>query len=334
MDLRHLPHKNLIASATVAGVILVVGVTLNIDRLNVPDLSRPTATPSLLPNGQENDIAIRDSDGDGLADWEERLRGSDPYNPDSDNDGTFDGTELSLGRDPIVPGPDDLLPVIQDPLFATSSTDLAGIKKEFFAKYLAEAGRDVRETTFRSIIASFDAKKFTPTHRIEELNVTADTSRESLRAYGNAFGTIIQKYTATPLRTEEQILESAMKVKEDSALKDLGLLIVVYANFAKDLKAIPVPLPLAEHHLAIINGYDAMSRGLRGMQTMFSNPVDGGAGYQTYTRQRYNVLIGYMAVVTYFVEQSVTFDASEPGYPFYYRIPKPKVSEEEELLAP
>jgi hypothetical protein len=337
MELRHLPHKNLIASASIACTILVVGVLLNTDKLSLPQFSQKVSPNTIKDTSlATTDIAVRDSDNDGLMDWEERLRGSDPFHPDTDRDGTFDGNELSSGRDPMKAGPNDILPVVQDPLFATSSTDLAGIKKEFFAEYLSQAGRDVRETTFRTIISEFDAKKFTPTYRLEDLNVTADVSRDALRQYGNAFGVLIQKYTATPLRTEEQILEQAMKVKDDSALKDLGLLIVVYTNFAKDLKAISVPLPLAEHHLAIINGYDAMARGLRGMQVMFSNPIDGSAGYQTYTRQRYNVLIGYMAVVTYFIEQNITFEAQEPGYPFYYQSPKDgaeEQTEEEELLA-
>ena len=33
----------------------------------------------------------KDSDGDGLPDWEEALFGTNPHNPDTDGDGTSDG---------------------------------------------------------------------------------------------------------------------------------------------------------------------------------------------------------------------------------------------------
>ena len=52
-----------------------------------------------------------DTDGDGLLDWEERLRGTDAENPDTDGDETLDGEEVQLGRDPQKAGQDDVLRV-------------------------------------------------------------------------------------------------------------------------------------------------------------------------------------------------------------------------------
>jgi YD repeat-containing protein len=42
-----------------------------------------------------------DSDGDGLCDDDERILGTDPFNPDTDGDGYPDGLELALGSDPL-----------------------------------------------------------------------------------------------------------------------------------------------------------------------------------------------------------------------------------------
>jgi fibronectin-binding autotransporter adhesin len=42
-----------------------------------------------------------DSDGDGLTDDEENLRGTDPFNPDSDGDGMNDGDEVVAGSNPL-----------------------------------------------------------------------------------------------------------------------------------------------------------------------------------------------------------------------------------------
>lgn len=47
----------------------------------------------------------KDSDGDGLTDWEEtNVYGTDPHDPDTDDDGVDDGEEVFLGRNPNGPG--------------------------------------------------------------------------------------------------------------------------------------------------------------------------------------------------------------------------------------
>lgn len=48
-----------------------------------------------------------DSDQDGLSDEEERLYGTDPFNPDTDGDGYSDGVEVRSGYDPLKPAPGD-----------------------------------------------------------------------------------------------------------------------------------------------------------------------------------------------------------------------------------
>lgn len=315
-------HKNLIASGVVALLVMGGGIYFN-QQSGAQENNVAPKVASKTSAQNESDITTRDSDLDGLPDWEERLNGCDPENGDTDGDGTSDGDEVTLGRDPTKRGPNDLLPT-EALSFATSSSDLEGIKKEFFASYLASASRDVRETTYRSLIKGFDAKKFKPTNELLDLNVSSDGSVEGLRAYGNAFGLIINKYTEHPLRTEEDILAEGMKTRDDASLRDLQLLVIAYRNFAKDLRALPVPMPLATHHLNIVNGYDGMSRGLLGMTHLFSNPIDGAAGYQTYTRMRLTMIDGYAGVVSYLGAQHITFAPDEPGYPFYAPQPSPK----------
>ena len=54
-------------------------------------------------------IFEKDSDNDGLKDWEEVLWKTDPNNPDSDKDGVSDGEEIKINRNPAKPGPNDEL---------------------------------------------------------------------------------------------------------------------------------------------------------------------------------------------------------------------------------
>ncbi|KKT19005.1 MAG: Thrombospondin type 3 repeat superfamily protein [Parcubacteria group bacterium GW2011_GWB1_43_8] len=49
----------------------------------------------------------KDSDGDGLKDWEELLWKTDSNKADTDGDGTNDNEEITLNRNPLKAGPND-----------------------------------------------------------------------------------------------------------------------------------------------------------------------------------------------------------------------------------
>lgn len=49
----------------------------------------------------------KDTDNDGLKDWEENLYKTSIYDADTDNDGYLDGEEINSGHNPLVKGPND-----------------------------------------------------------------------------------------------------------------------------------------------------------------------------------------------------------------------------------
>lgn len=49
----------------------------------------------------------KDTDNDGLKDWEEELYKTDPNNPDTDGDGYPDGEEINSGHNPLIKAPGD-----------------------------------------------------------------------------------------------------------------------------------------------------------------------------------------------------------------------------------
>jgi len=317
-------HKNLFLTFFVALVIIGGGLFLSHPEIftwhYAPTPIAQTSTTTLAAN---EDPLNRDSDKDGLPDWEERMYGADPNNPDTDGDGTPDGQEVAEGRDPVKKGPDDKLSYLQDPHFATSSTDVLGLRKEFFAKFLTEEGRKIRETTFQDIVTQAKAKvKKTPQQQIVDLNVSSDNSPAAIHTYGNAFGELIVKYTKRNYRTEQEVLKDAMQSSSTEKLKDLQLPALGYKNFAEDLKALPTPSSLAKPHLSIVNGYMGMYQGLLSLQQMYIDPLEGAVGYQEYAKGVFDVTDGYAQLIFLFAQANVTFTPKEPGYPFYKYTPK------------
>ncbi len=319
-------HKNLLTSALVALAIFTVGFAIYERNGRGGDESQSLPDKVALAPATTTAMVDRDSDADGLPDWEEHLYGSDVKEFDTDGDGTPDGKEVREGRNPAKANtakggasPNDMLSLLDDPHFATSATDVLGIKKEYFAKYLTEQGNQIREETYRDLLRAFDVRKVATNNQIVDLNVTSDNSVESLRAYGNAFGEIIRKYTKRAHRTESEIMTAAMAASSSEKLKELQLPAVDYKNFSNDLKVLKTPSSLASYHLVIVNGYERMSKGLILMQSMFTDPINGTGGYEAYMKGKAEVTDGYAHVVVKLIKEGVTFAPSEPGAPFTYQ---------------
>lgn len=89
----------ILASIFAVGLILFVGA-----------FSKKSAFSTYnLWGGKETTIESenKDTDNDGLKDWEENLYKTDPLNSDTDADGYLDGEEINSGHNPLVKGPND-----------------------------------------------------------------------------------------------------------------------------------------------------------------------------------------------------------------------------------
>ena len=91
-------------------------IVMNLDRINEPV---KIATPSkfldlnqilagfmggISKEVTKNNLAINDSDNDGLSDKEEEFYGTDKNNSDTDGDGYKDGDEVKNGYNPLGAG--------------------------------------------------------------------------------------------------------------------------------------------------------------------------------------------------------------------------------------
>lgn len=101
-SIKKLPLSTIIVALILAiGLILFVGI-----------YSKKGAFSKINIFGARESIIDpqnKDSDNDGLKDWQEDLYKTDPYNPDTDGDGYLDGEEVDSGHNPLVKGPDDKL---------------------------------------------------------------------------------------------------------------------------------------------------------------------------------------------------------------------------------
>lgn len=250
-----IPEHWRVLAATVFSVVLVVGAYILARGIGSPPFAEASAESALLKA-----IAARDSDTDGLPDWEEALYGTDPQKADSFQLGMTDGMAVSRGL--IVPKASTDVLVATSTLAVDSSTRTEAFAKDFFTLYLVakQSNGGVELTSDQATVLADQAiSQFlqTPTQTagaksIADIKVSG-TGPDALRAFAISAEAVFKKYMDTTITDEMQALQDAVLSGDTDALSKLSIAAQIYRNYATGLAALPVPQELAKDHLALIN---------------------------------------------------------------------------------
>ena len=277
-------------------------------------------------------ITKRDSDKDGLKDWEEELWGTNPNNPDTDEDGTNDGDEVDDNRNPTVAGPDD---VFQGDIFIKQSssdfssgglTETEKFSQEFFAEYLSlkQSGVDLNEqevqdflinSTFEKAQVEIKKDSYTPT----DLNIIQDDSVDAIKKYGNEMGNIIITYSIES-ENEAVILKRALENNDKEEIKKLEPIITAYKNHLDKFLNVPVPQSATITHLKIINSFSLIASTIEGMRAVFSDPLIALNSVAVYQDNAQELGDSFLGSNEYFKIKDISFDKNEAGYVFTHLI--------------
>jgi hypothetical protein len=146
-------------------IIFAVGLILFIGAYSRKD----AFSEFTLWGGKETTIEsqTKDSDSDGLKDWEEGLYKTDSLNPDTDGDGYLDGEEINSGHNPVVKGPGDNLTFFPLPLGdqynITKKVLSDEIIDELLQSYVTQKNDYVQDNSGISDADSFLSTTTTPT---------------------------------------------------------------------------------------------------------------------------------------------------------------------------
>jgi len=253
--------------ATLFAVVIIVGSFMLARGAGSPSLAQASAETALLLA-----IAARDSDGDGLPDWEEALYGTDPNTTDTFRLGMTDGEAVARGL--VVPK------AIADISVATTTPDGAPIvdpslppapaegtltdsfAKNFFTLYIAakqaRGDADLSESDMQniasqalaslasSIIAAPDFKS------AKDLTISG-TGRDALSAFAVNAEAVLVKNTSSAAKSEISYLKAAVEDNDAEALTHIASIAKAYRDSAAGLSALRVPEELAAAHLELVN---------------------------------------------------------------------------------
>ncbi len=313
-------------SATFFSVVLIAGVYIVVRGVESPSTALASAESALLQA-----IATKDSDGDGLSDWEESLYGTSPIIVDTSRLGMTDGEAVAHGL--IVP-----LAIADIPTTASVDTDSDGLPpapaegtltaafaKTFFALFVkakeASGGADLSEgemqqvadealssiSTFMDIAPDFKSAK--------DLTVSGSGS-DALKAFAINAEAILLNNKTVATTSEIHYLKRVVENGDVTALPYISAIAKVYRDSAVGLAVLPVPTELVEDHLAIMN---AMMR-ISGITTDFTrvndDPLATILALKQYPQAVLDLGNAFIHIGMIYKTAGVSFPESSPGASF------------------
>jgi len=273
----------------------------------------------------ENEKFYKDSDNDGLKDWEEDLWGTDPNNPDTNADGIQDGEEIRMGINPIGTGIDDKLATdtLQKKVNPTIEADLTETDKfsrELFAKYLAgkrdgtySAGTDY-DDFFSGTLVNY-AESGLKIYTENDFKRVSETE-DSMHAYGNTLGKIIAEKEKQFPGNELVILDEAIEKNDEKILEGLDFPINRYKAIVTEMVKMNVPSGLLPIHTRMVNLLNIMITGIEKMKYVITDPVKTMADLTLYPKALGYFVNEIRALRSYFINNEIVFEKNEAGYQF------------------
>lgn len=201
-------------------------------------------------------VEERDTDGDGLKDWEEVLYGTDPNNKDTDGNGIDDKKEVENKTLKLSDG--SLLPQIKNS--SEKSSDLSEtdkITRNIFYDYLVAKSNNgvtssyLEDLSKRAADDIFAYKSVATAYKKENLKVVSGTlTQQSALQYANG---IIVAQKMYPVDGND-LSFTGISTAEDPAFPKWALKIsAYYENMVRAFLSVPVPSEFLDSHLKVVN---------------------------------------------------------------------------------
>ena len=232
-----------------------------------------------LVSGDEilGDVLSRDTDKDGILDWEEGLWGTDPTKKDTNDDGVSDKEEI--GRMKAERAATSGEPASADSSGEASEENLTQTDKfarELFSTVaaLSQSG-EIDDNTVAQITDSLASQIQNPVQRkiflMSDIKITQDNSQ-----------TAIEKYI-TEMNTLEPVKENATDILQESLTEDgdidgtvlskLNPIVEEISNFINGMGELEVPQKLASSHLELMNALERLKENLEDVQLIDTDAI-------------------------------------------------------------
>jgi hypothetical protein len=223
------------------------------------------------------DLVEKDTDLDGIQDWEEGLWGTDPTKKDTNDDGTPDNVEIArMKTERQLAGEDGQINLSPE---EENLTQTDKFSRELFTTVAAlnqtgQVDQNTVDTLTTSLVEKIKNPEIRKTFIISDILTTEDNSLAAFQQYNTAVNNL---YTQNPINGNAlDILQEFVGDGENiniNALTKLDPILNQTKSFIDGMLKIKVPSSIAPLHLDITNSLQRLVENLTDLQLFESDPV-------------------------------------------------------------
>jgi hypothetical protein len=238
-----------------------------------------------------------DSDKDGLPDWEEALRGTDPH--------TYTMLATTTENEATSTQEYQTPTTLTDRFAETFLKDMirTGAGKTMTAEEQAAlVGRSVE-----AIAGAAKEKLYTQA----SIKSTAGNDLIALHDYGNRLGALLLVKSSG--ENELSIMQRATTGHDQDALKELTPIADGYARMERALLALETPGVLARQHVDLVNSIAMVRADVAAMQNVFDDPISALVHLRRHPDDARRLLYAINNIRAALEANGVAFTSDEPG---------------------
>lgn len=310
--------------ATLFSTVLIVGVFIIARGVGSPPVAEASTESALLQS-----IASKDTDSDGLSDWEEVLYGTDPRISDTSRLGITDGEAAARGL--IVPlAITDVPDATGKPFSSAPETMTSAFAKTFFSLFVeaktASGGADLSESEMNVVAnkaLSSLASSIAPApdfKSAKDLTVSG-SGLDALKAFAVSAEIVLLKRTSNATKSELLYLKDSVENRDATAIPLIASIAKSYRESAIGLAVLPVPKELAEIDLALINAMMRMSQIAADFAKVNEDPLATILALKQYPQAVLDLGNAFIGISKAYRSANITAPAGTLGTAFVNLIP-------------
>ncbi len=308
-------NRYIVVAMTVMIVVFVIAVSYVFYREDGLIASKPTkqniAVKDQTATAEIQQIYEKDTDGDGLYDWEEILWSTDPNKADTDGNGVTDSEEIFAKNDNTGLGLDHdaLNNNSQNYSYLANNTSdetltaTDAVSRELFGSFLSSLQKDKKlspreqEEMVNNALRSTMPLMRPPIYTDNEVHTVADTDR-NINLY---IKTVTKKVELMLTGAQNEYLSMAKLTQGDKeqAQKELEETAKHYAKYTSELKNINVPTNAVLIHVDMIQSLLAYIHMLEGFSVLQTDPMRTAMSAQTFSSTGYTLKLSFEVFYAY-----------------------------------
>lgn len=309
----------ILGALVIAGALMTLAYALSGPSIFSSRFAGAESTEELL-----RAFSSRDTDSDGLPDWQESLYGTDPNNAYSFSLEITDGEAADQG--------------LLEPKFRTDlsglagSTDVPGVgagadtvtgafARDLFTNYMSgrsgtPPSAEEVERFMQDALADLAAKqRSVKAYSLGNVRV-AGSGPEALRAYAVQAEQAFARNTVDADENELFYFTEAMQKGDAASMNKVVAISRAYKNIAAGLIQVSVPSEAQSAHLAFANSLAYMGLVVENMASIEKDPLRGMLGMSEYKTAADAMIRANAEFNTLFISAGISMGQGEPGYFF------------------